>query len=177
MAFIKWNNWGKNDKTCISEIFEFNGEKTSNPQIIADGFCKYFSEVGQNFANAIPKPKKPYTSYLNHSNQNSFFMAPTDPDEVDKIISSLQPKKSSGLDNISTHFIKQTKLELKMPLSILFKIINKSLVNGLVPNNMKIAKVIPLYKGKNTEQCTNYRPISLLPSFSKILEKIVHRRL
>ena len=52
-----------------------------------------------------------------------------------------------------------------------------SLQSGKVPANMKLAKVVPIYKAKEKTDLANYRPISLLPSTSKILEKIVHCRL
>ena len=67
--------------------------------------------------------------------------------------------------------IKKLKNTIQMPLTILM---NKSLENGQVPTCMKTAKVTPIYKSKNVQLCTNYRPISLLPSISKILEKLVH---
>jgi hypothetical protein len=54
--------------------------------------------------------------------------------------------------------------------------VNKSLEHGIVPNIMKIAKVIPVYKAKEHDQFSNYRPISLLPSLSKILERAIHKR-
>ena len=56
-------------------------------------------------------------------------------------------------------------------------VINKSLIEGVVPDNMKIAKVVPIYKAKEHNIFTNYRPISLLPCTSKILERVVHKRL
>ena len=62
---------------------------------------------------------------------------------------------------------------LSHPISLL---INKSLSTGIVPNSMKLAKVIPIYKSKDSKLFSNYRPISLLPTLSKLLEKVVHRR-
>ena len=85
----------------------------------------------------------------------------------------MKAKKSTGFDNISSHFIKINKFALCIPLSI---IINKSLADGVVPNSCKIAKVVPIYKAKDKESFTNYRPISLLPSASKLLEKVMHKR-
>jgi hypothetical protein len=127
------------------------------------------------FADAIPKANKHFQEYLtSEPSKHSMFLTPTDSEEIDKIITSLLPKTSCGIDNISTKFIKMIKSSIKVPLT---KLINKSLENGIVPQIMKIAKVIPLYKGKNAEQCTNYRPISLLPSISIFFEKIVHKRL
>ena len=66
------------------------------------------------------------------------------------------------------------KESVSLPLSI---IVNKSLESGIVPTDMKLAKVIPIYKSKIKTDFGNYRPISLLPASSKILEKIVHQRL
>ena len=61
-----------------------------------------------------------------------------------------------------------------MPLS---NVINKSISQGIVPTCMKKAKIIPIYKAKDEQQFTNYRPISLLPTISKVLEKVMHKRL
>jgi hypothetical protein len=90
-----------------------------------------------------------------------------------KLIKSLKAKKSSGLDNISAHFLKKIGHSIAEPLSI---IINKSIFNGIVPDDIKLAKIIPIYKSKEKENMTNYRPVSLLTSFSKLLEKVVHKR-
>ena len=86
----------------------------------------------------------------------------------------MKPKTSCGIDNLNSEFIRKIKLSIKEPLS---KLINISLETGNVPNTLKIAKVIPIYKNKSPEQYANYRPISLLPSLSKVLEKIIHKRL
>ncbi len=86
----------------------------------------------------------------------------------------MQCKKSSGHDGLNMILVKSLSRELSIPLS---KVINKSLSTGMVPEDMKLAKVVPLYKAKNKELFTNYRPISLLPVFSKLLEKVVHKQL
>ena len=56
-------------------------------------------------------------------------------------------------------------------------IINLSISNGIVPDEMKIARVIPLYKSGDRELIVNYRPVSILPSFSKFLERVIYNRL
>jgi hypothetical protein len=165
----------KNDKSTLNDTFNDNGVMTSDPGIIANGFCNYFSEVGEKFASAIPQANTPYQSYLTpRANSKTLFLSPTDPEEVDKIITALKSKKSCGHDNISTILIKKAKIELKLPISIL---INKSITTGTVPTMLKTAKVVPIYKNKSHELYSNYRPISLLPSLSKITEKVVHKRL
>ena len=60
---------------------------------------------------------------------------------------------------------------------ILCKLINNSFSTGLVPDELKIAKVCPIYKNGDRAQFSNYRPISILPSFSKLYEKLVCNRL
>ena len=102
------------------------------------------------------------------------FLTPTDAQEVGSIIKTLKPKKSSGPDNISSWLIKQLSDAISEPLATL---INKSMETGCMPDALKIAKIIPIYKSKETDQFKNYRPISLLPSISKIFEKIVYKRL
>ena len=167
---------GKNkDKSVIPSHFVHGNIHTSDPYVITTDFCNYFSKVGENFAAAIPPATNTHETYLSKTkNPNSLFLSPTDPDEVDKILNQSKPKKSSGPDGINTEFLIKTKQSLKYPIS---KLINLTLESGHVPKLMKIAKVIPIYKNKNPEEYTNYRPISLLPSISKIMEKVVHKRL
>ena len=100
------------------------------------------------------------------------FMSPTDEVEVRNIITSMKGKTSSGYDHLSSKFIQTIKNSICKPLSI-----NKSFETGPIPKSKKIAKVIPIYKCKDKNEMSNYRSISLLPSTSKILEKLVHKRL
>jgi len=100
-------------------------------------------------------------------------MIPTNPEEINSTIISLKPKKSHGYDKISSKLLKVLATAIKYPPSL---IINKSLETGTVPKSLKLAKIIPIYKSKDKSLMSNYRPISLLPSISKILEKIVHHR-
>ena len=89
------------------------------------------------------------------------------------VINKLKAKKSTGRDEIKTQLLKSLSHELSQPLSI---IINKSLSEGIVPSDLKLAKVLPIFKSKDKEDFCNYRPISLLPAISKVLEKIVYKR-
>ena len=135
-------------------------------------FCEYFSEISIKYASNIPPPRKPFNYYLqNDHNVQSMFMSPTDEVEVRNIIASMKRKTSSGHDHLSSKFIQTIKNSICKPLSI---ITNKSFETGLIPKSMKIAKVISIYKCKDKNEMSNYRPISLLPSTSKILEKLVH---
>ena len=95
------------------------------------------------------------------------FMLQTDEVEVRNIITSMKGKTSSGHDHLSSKCIQTIKNSICKPLSI---IKNKSFETGLIPKSMKIAKVIPIYKCKDKNEMSNYRPISLLPSTSKIMK-------
>ena len=164
-----------NYKSTLNNKFRINTQITDNTVDIANGFCKYFSEIGEVFASKIPKARQSFDTYLRtKQNSRSIFFSPTDTHEILKIMSSLKSKKSTGHDNISANFIKQVQTNISLPLSIL---INKSLEHGYVPKMFKTAKVTPIYKAKDALEFTNYRPISLLPTISKILEKVVHKRL
>ena len=166
-----------NDKSSITQSFTINDNTVSDPNTIADNFCEYFTNIGPQFANNIPTPIHNAKYYLNlkqSRNPHSLFMTPTDTVEIFKLLKIIKPKRSSGHDNMSTQFLKQIDTAIANPLSV---IINKSMETGIFPDILKLAKVIPVYKSKAKDNCSNYRPISLLPALSKIIEKVVHKRL
>jgi len=101
-------------------------------------------------------------------------MSPTDKNEIRDIIGSLKPKYSAGHDKINTILLKQLNTALSLPISML---VNLSISTGIVPDELKIAKIVPIHKSKSREEFSNYRPISLLTSVSKVLERVVHKRL
>ncbi len=163
-----------NNKNEISDKFIINNNVITNPNTISEEFCKYFTEVGDKLASNIPKSKHSYEEHNTRPrNPRSIYISPTDTNEITKIISMMKSKNSSGHDNLNSILIKQIKHSISTPLTI---IANKSLEHGEIPQNMKIAKIIPIYKAKDRKQLNNYRPISLLPCLSKILEKIMHKR-
>ena len=94
--------------------------------------------------------------------------------ETEKIINSLRIKESSGYDEVSTKILKISAPFIRSPLSF---ICHKSMLSGTFPTRLKYAIVQPLLKKGDKENVVNYRPISLLPSFSKVFEKIIYYRL
>ena len=101
-------------------------------------------------------------------------MKPTTQMEITKLIHNLPNKSSHGHDMISNELLKSLNKSISYPLLIIF---NQLLGEGIFPNLMKLAEVIPLYKGKESNKVVNYRSISLLLTISKVLEKIVYKRL
>ena len=102
-------------------------------------------------------------------------MNPTDIHEVKLVTHKLKHKKTTTrCDDLSTYIIQKTIDEISIPIT---HIINQSLYSGLVPDKLKVSKIIPIFKSGNNKHFNNYRPISILPPISKILEKIVCNRL
>ena len=104
---------------------------------------------------------------------HSFFLGPVAPSEVLIFTKKLKSKLSSGHDNISNKLMKETINDILEPMT---HIINQSLATGIVPREMKIAKVIPIHKSSDPCILKNYRSVSLLPAFSKLLERIVYMK-
>ena len=94
--------------------------------------------------------------------------------DIEKIINSLLAKTSSGHDGISNKLLKELNYTISYLLSIIF---NQSLATGTFPKNMKMAEIVPLYKGKEEDKVINYHPVSLLMTTSKILKKIIYTKL
>ena len=87
---------------------------------------------------------------------------------------SLDPRKAAGIDNLKPHIVKKVLPFILRPLCHIF---NLSLSTGTFPDKLKLAKVIPLFKKGNANTLSNYRPVSILPCFSKILERLMFNRL
>ena len=163
-----------NNKNTITDRFLVNGKPVDNPKDISHEFCKYFSNIGINLNKQIKVPSHSFNHYLGAHFPESFFIYPTDHHEVLNIINSIKSKQSSGVDGLNSIFIKGIANNIVKPICIA---INASLNQGFFPDILKTSKVVPIYKSKSKELFTNYRPVSLLPILSKIIEKIMHKRL
>jgi hypothetical protein len=104
----------------------------------------------------------------------SIFMAPTSTKEINNITAQLKNKCSSGLDEIPTTVIKKSIGHVASHLSYIF---NNCMANGVFPDELKKAKVIPIFKKGDPRVVANYRPISILPVFSKVFESIIKLRI
>jgi len=93
--------------------------------------------------------------------------------EVLHEIKLLNESTASGLDDVSLKVVKAIANYIVKPLTLIF---NLSFLTGIIPNALKIARVTPVYKANSKENFSNYRPISVLPCFSKGLEKLMYKR-
>ena len=164
-----------NDKTDIIECLKIGNQDYYEHKLMAEEFAKHFSSVGKKFAEQIGSPSKDINHYLSYipNNPKSIFMQPVTIQEIEKLINNLPNKKSSGYDNLSNVLLKQIKPSIINPLTL---ICNNSIKEGEFPHDMKAADVSLLHKSKERHVVTNYRPISLLITLSKILEKVVYSR-
>ena len=156
-------------------LLDVNGCKLTVPKDIAGSFNNYFANVGKNIDKKIRKSKRHFSDYLhNIKSDRSFFLRACKSEEIFDLIVSFDLKKSTGPNSIPIFILKTFNHFFSDNLS---KIMNLSFVTGIFPDICKVAKVIPLYKKDDPLFCKNYKPISLLPIFSKIFEKIIYKRM
>ena len=132
--------------------------------------------IGPKLADQIPASQYSFDDFLAkvHSPLNSIYISPTDSEEVVKICSSFKNGSSPGPDDIKPDVVKTV---INLIVDPLVHVFNLSIINGFVPTQLKMAKVVPIHKSGDASIFNNYRPISVLPIFSKILERIIYNRL
>ena len=154
---------------------EKTGNKINRPDLIAKKFNQYFCSVGKKLAAKFDLASSyDYQYFLTKRILSSMYFSSTTECEVFDAIKQLNPSKSSGFERISPKFIRVTA-DILAPL--LEKLLNACFECGFFPNTLKIAKVIPVFKTGDKIKLTNYKPISLLSCFSKILEKSVYHKM
>ena len=156
----------ENNKHHVIEGIRTTDTIMYDPESITNTFCDFFSTIGEKYASQL----SPMTTYLNQMNNNNktLYLSPCNDIEIYYLIKNLPHKTSSGHDNISNVLLKKLSTSIIHPLCILF---NRSMEEGKFPETMKKADVVPLYKSGDQYECTNYRPISLLLTMSKIARK------
>ena len=125
--------------------------------------------VGPKLAPGIQNTGKNYFDYLPDPSSNNMYMRPIVASDIIKIIDNFNPNKSAGHDNVGNYIIKKVGNEILKPLTNIF---NLSLSTGVVPDELKTAKVIPSYKRADSAMFSHYRPVSFLSCFSEILERL-----
>ena len=165
----------KSDNPSTPFKLLINDIVVNNPVELADCFNHHFSEVRTKLANNLP-PSSVCTvnDYLTERVFSTIFLEPVASDEITNIINDLKTNKAGDYDMISCYFI---KLLSSILIPILVSLINASFSLGIFPDDLKIAKVIPLFKKGGTLDINNYRPISLLTCFSNIFEKAIFTHL
>ena len=164
------NILNRNKKHNQNIQLQINRTLTSDNKYIGNSFNHYFTNIADSLSKKIPKTNNAYQDYLKNPNEHSIYLNETTPREITLVINSLKSSNTSDIYGITSKFIILSSTAIVNNLSILF---NKSLHEGTFPNLFKTAKVIPIFKNGSPLSVSNYRPISLLPIFSKIFERLI----
>lgn len=164
------------NKNDYPNYFVKDGQILNGNKEMSMAFNNFFANVGPSLANEIPQPSdvKEIDKNIIKGNVNSLFLRSVDENEIIQIVSKLKNKRSTDCFEFDTIVVKEIIYSIVAPLVYIF---NQSFLTGIFPSKMKTAKVVPIFKNGDKHQFTNYRPISLLPQFSKILEKLYVIRL
>lgn len=127
-----------------------------------------------DLAKQIPLTNKVFTDYMPPKKNCQIDIRPVTSQELLDISKSFKRNKAPGYDDITINIIKDTIDIITEPLK---NIINLTFTAGVFPEKLKTAKVTAVFKNDNPQKVENYRPISILPSFSKFFEKALHNRI
>lgn len=163
---------GRDKKHVTPESILVDGQRVTGT-VLAEHFNAYFVNA------AMPDYKRKsgsmsHTQFLEYSVSDSLFLTPTDEDEIVRMFMSLTNSRALDVNNMQ---IKPVKYVIACISSVLKHIFNLAMVTATFPEEMKKAKVSVIYKGGDQQCMKNYRPISVLPVFSKGLEKIICNRI
>ena len=165
----------KGNKNTPPTSLNVNGNEITNTSEITNMFNTFFTNIGNELANKINySGTKDFTYYLRNRQNQKFTLNEVNEQTVTRIIENLPAKNSCGYDDISSIFLKRITTSIIKPLTI---VINQVLINGIFPDKLNIAKVVPIFKSGDCTLTNNYSPISLLPVISKVIEKIIYTQL
>ena len=165
------NNSNKSDNSIQSIIVD--GNIVENPAILADKFNEFFTNSAEKIVQDIYPSNIDVPIIPTVHDPFSFSSNPLTLTEIQETIEQLKSKNTHDSDGLSSNFVKSISLTLS---KLLLYIFTKSFNEGVVPTQLKISKIIPLFKSGDRSSIDNYCPIALLSTFSKILEKIVCNR-
>ncbi|XP_065639571.1 uncharacterized protein LOC136072316 [Hydra vulgaris] len=158
---------------CLPAQIVIDNNEYNDYNVISEKFNSFFVNIGPNLASKIHCPNNSFETYLTSVNSELIFKE-LKIDEFENAINSIKINKSPGVDDISSNIVANVSSQIRKPI---FEIFKSSIKTGTVPDKLKVAKIIPIFKTGETFQINNYRPISILPIFSKILERIIYNRL
>ena len=146
----------------------------TSPKDIAEGFNDYFSNIGPNLASKIDSSNYNFETYVKNGKSEFAAFQPVTVSHVCRLLLGLSGNKATGIDKISCKIIKKAAPIISDSLTLIF---NQAITLSSFPDEWKMAKVVPLYKNGQRNIPGNYRPISVLPAISKIMERILYDQL
>ena len=149
-----------------------NGECTDDKIAISDKFNNFLVNIGPQLAAKIGKQSRVPTSYLKNKQIHFIMLTPITYEEVMKLINTSK-ESAPGYDEVKIKPLQAVNSIIAAPLAHIF---NLSVMNGVFPDILKIANVVPLFKKEDFMLFSNYSPVFLLCTLSMVLEKIMYDR-
>ena len=169
----------KRKKSETIKLKDDDGNLINTPNLVADKFNNYFTNIAHNLKMNTRNNDQPNQNNASDFHKsmpepvpNSMYIRPVDSSEIYEVIKNL--KNKATLDS-KINPLKIANTDFKFT-ACLAKIVTSSFEQGIFPQALKLARVVPIYKSGQKTDVSNYRPISLLSSFSKIYEKMMHKR-
>ncbi|XP_046686049.1 uncharacterized protein LOC124371752, partial [Homalodisca vitripennis] len=163
------------ERKMLPTTLHIEGREVNEPAAVANHLNDHFVMIADNTLKQNGQINTTFPVPQNqHHNIPSLFLHPTTEQEVISVINTFKAKPSAGVDGISAKIVKACKEQIQLPLT---DIANKSFAQGKFPELLKVAKVYPKFKKGDVTDANNYRPISLISTFSKVIEKLVLARL
>jgi hypothetical protein len=163
----------KNNNHSIKEIIN-NGTSIQDPNLIAESFNLFYPNTRKHIACPSIYTDNITIGSSTEQITSEFKLRKVTVKEIEKIIDNLKNTKATGWDEIPVSLLKASKTYISHPLS---KIVNRSFKLGEFPSNLKFSVMKPIYKKGSKTEMSNYRPISLLPVVSKVIETAVYVQL
>ena len=167
-----------NNKSDITTEFLYQGQWIKDDQSNANNFNQYYAKIGIETNESVGRASFAPRHFLNKSrerNEHPIFLCSVTAEDVQEACKNLNPKDSLDPSGFKQSIVLQ---DADLIAHILAHLVNSSIEKGVCPMNNKLAKVVPIYKQKGSKHTyENYRPISLLPSFSKIVERLIYDKI
>lgn len=161
----------KTKKPLTDDLISYS----NNPMEATNAVNEYFVDIGRSLAeqNKSSQPSN-NTCITSSSSLNSFVLLDTDETEVIYMIDALKSSNTAGWDNISSRVIKENKEHIAKPLTYICNLVFET---GTFPEALKKSIILPIHKAGDKKTVNNYRPISILPNLSKVVERLINKRL
>jgi len=174
--FLSKHTQNKNaNEIILKENDNLVSDQSQVSTILNDFYVNIANNIGINNNTPVNKDHPSISKISLHHTDNSIFdFKFTTCAEVKSHLNSLDPKKATGVDALPPKILKAASNIISQPIT---NIANHMIKNSQFPNNLKLAQVTPIYKKEDPFVKMNYRPVSILPSMSKIFEKIINNQL
>ena len=163
----------KSKCNSVNKITVNNTEITDKQEILDEMNIKYFASIGSNLAKSIPEGNLDPISLVKQS-QSTFRFTKITPIQIHNLIMKSANGKATGVDVVSSPLLKTASPIISSQLADIF---NQCTEHGIFPSDLKIGKVIPIFKSGEKDDPGNYRPLSILSAFARIPEKLLYQQL